>query len=635
MAIGDLRSGRAQYGDVQPDDAQPDGTGLNRGQPADAASQGRLFALDPGPRRSGDDPPAPAARPAGSTVARVVPDVSGMDKQFDYLVPPDLVGECRPGSIVRIDLNGRRVTGWVVELGVDPGPGYQLRPVRAVASVGPDAPLIGVARWAAWRWAGRWRSTLGSASPPNRVRGLPSRPAPSPRPDPAGGPGAVVVHRRPPGERLAPFVASLITGDTVVVCPRVSQAGELAGGLRRLGVTVRFHPREWAAAAGRGGVVIGARSAVWARVPDLAAIVVVDEHDQALQDERNPTWHARDVAIERARRAGISCHLVSPCPSVAGTAVATATTTPSRAEERAGWPLVEVIDRRAEEPGRSGLFSPRLAEVVRGPGRVLAVLNRTGRSVMMACARCGELVRTTDGEHLMVERDGRLESAATGETRPMVCAECGATALKRLRLGVKGAAEHLAALVGEPVDELSAGHDATDRGTTRVMVGTEAALVRLRAVDTVAFLDIDAELLAPRYRAAEQAMALLADAARLVGGRRPGGRIVVQTRVPDHRVLTAAVRADPGRFLAAETGLRRATGLPPFGALAELSGAGAGELAAWLEDRTTGDPVAVMGPTGAGRYLARAATPDALAAALAAAPRPAERVRVAVDPPRA
>ncbi|MFV0258164.1 MAG: hypothetical protein ACK5PP_06915, partial [Acidimicrobiales bacterium] len=472
------------------------------------------------------------------------------------------------------------------------------------------------------------------ASPPTRVRSLPPRPD---RPAAPGDPttGSVVLHRRPPAGPLAPFLASLITGDTVVVCPRVSQAGELAGALGRLGLSVRVHPREWAAAAGRGGVVVGARSAVWARVPELGAIIVVDEHDDALQNERNPTWHARDVAIERARRAGITCHLVSPCPSVAGTVAATATTVPSRTEERAGWPLVEVVDRRGEEPGRSGLFSPRVTEVVRGPGRVLAVLNRTGRSVMMACGRCGELVRTTDGEHLMVERDGRLESPSTGETRPVVCAACGATALKRLRLGVNGAAEHLAALVGGPVDELTAGHDATDRRTTRVMVGTEAALVRLRAVDTVVFLDIDAELLAPRYRAAEQAMTLLAHAARLVGNRGDGGRIVVQTRVPEHRVLTAAVRADPGRFLDAETGLRRATGLPPFGALAELAGTGAGSLATWLEHNPAGEPIGVMGPIGAGRYLARASTPEALAEALAAAPRPAGRVRVAVDPPRA
>jgi primosomal protein N' (replication factor Y) len=127
-------------------------------------------------------------------------------------------------------------------------------------------------------------------------------------------------------------------------------------------------------------------------------------------------------------------------------------------------------------------------------------------------------------------------------------------------------------------------------------------------------------------------MALLVLAARLTGGRDQGGRVVVQTRSADHRVLRAAVRADPGRFAAEERDLRRSMGLPPFGALAEISGAGAGELVAPL-GRQPG--VTVLGPRHDGRYLLRAGGPEALAAVLARAARPAARVRVAVDPPRA
>jgi primosomal protein N' (replication factor Y) (superfamily II helicase) len=62
--------------------------------------------------------------------------------------------------------------------------------------------------------------------------------------------------------------------------------------------------------------VVGARAAAWAPAPDLAAVVVLDEHDEVWQEERVPTWHARDVAIERARRAGVPCVLVSPTPSL-------------------------------------------------------------------------------------------------------------------------------------------------------------------------------------------------------------------------------------------------------------------------------------------------------------------------------
>ena len=146
----------------------------------------------------------------------------------------------------------------------------------------------------------------------------------------------------------------------------------------------------------------------------------------------------------------------------------------------------------------------------------------------------------------------------------------------------------------------------------------------------VAFLDIDHELLAPRYRASEQAMALLVRGARLVGARGGGGRLLVQTFLPRHEVLQAALLADPGRLADIERARRRALDLPPFAALAEVSGAGSDEWAAALR-AVAG--IAVGG--GVSRYLVRAPTWDALGAALGTTPRPPRsRIRVAVDPPR-
>ncbi|MEL7211007.1 MAG: hypothetical protein AAGK32_22710, partial [Actinomycetota bacterium] len=138
-------------------------------------------------------------------------------------------------------------------------------------------------------------------------------------------------------------------GSTLVIVPRLGHAGSLAGRIRRRGLAARSLPREWAAAAGRGGVVIGARSAVWASVADLATIIVVDEHDEGLQEERHPTWHARDVAIERARRAGIPCWLLSPSPSLEAVRAADHHRHPSRSRERAAWPVVEVVHQPRRE----------------------------------------------------------------------------------------------------------------------------------------------------------------------------------------------------------------------------------------------------------------------------------------------
>jgi primosomal protein N' (replication factor Y) len=217
-------------------------------------------------------------------------------------------------------------------------------------------------------------------------------------------------------------------------------------------------------------------------------------------------------------------------------------------------------------------------------------------------------------------------------TRPAICAACGAARLKSLRLGVTRAAEELARLVRREVGEVTA---ETDRlPTAPVLIGTEAVLHRAPPADLVAFLDFDQELLASRFRATEQALALLARAARLVGGRGSRGRVLVQTRVPRHEVLDAALHGDPGRLAAVELERRRGLNFPPFSALAVVSGPAAPAL---IERLHTVDhalaPVELLGPDD-GRWLVRAADHPTLCDALAAAGRPPGRLRIEVDPLR-
>ena len=210
--------------------------------------------------------------------------------------------------------------------------------------------------------------------------------------------------------------------------------------------------------------------------------------------------------------------------------------------------------------------------------------------------------------------------------RPIVCTNCGATRLKTLRVGVTRAREELELLAGLPVGEVTA-----DTGgplpDTPVLVGTEAVLHRVAGAHGVAFLDFDQELLAPRYRAGEQALGMLTRAG--APGRRPrrGGRIVVQTRLPGHEVLDGAIHADPSRFTVVESARRAALRLPPETAMAVVSG----EAAPAFIEGVQG--VEIMGPSD-GRWLLRAPDHATLSDALAAAPRPPGRLRVEVDPRR-
>ena len=127
----------------------------------------------------------------------------------------------------------------------------------------------------------------------------------------------------------------------------------------------------------------------------------------------------------------------------------------------------------------------------------------------------------------------------------------------------------------------------------------------------------------------DETMALLAAAARLVGPRAADGRLVLQTRMPDHHVVDAVLHSDPGKVAEVERELRSALSLPPFSAMASVSGAAA---EAFMD---AFDPVgAVTVARDDAGWLLRADDHDTLTAALRATPRPAGRLRIEVDPQR-
>ncbi|HEV3451924.1 MAG TPA: hypothetical protein VG869_12045 [Acidimicrobiia bacterium] len=590
-------------------------------------------------------------------VWRVLPDVAAVDRAFDYWARPDGDGPVPVGTVLRVDLHGRRVRGWLLGVAAEPEvPPEQLRAVRAVVSAGPPPELVEVCQWAAWRWAGPRAALLRAASPP-RVVALAEVPA---SPDvavhpPVPTPVPVPDERRrlivwPPARPRAELVASLLAleGSTILVAPDRAERAALAAAVTATGrPVVALHgdapPAARAAAwreARRGAcVVVGGRVAAFAPVPDLAGVIVLDDADEALTDERAPTWHARDVLLERAERAGARATVVTPAPTVEAVAASAPPTLPALGSPRRGWPILDVVDRRAEPPGL-GLLGEHLAAALRQArqdgGRAVCVLNRRGRARLLVCRQCGEVARCEACGAAMAERAADLVCPRDDTARPAVCAACGAADLRPARPGVRRLRDDLAALL--PRARVSV----AEAGTTPdpdadVVVGTEAALrpgAGAPPVRLVAYLDADQELLAPRFRAAEQALWLLVRGARRLGDPRSGGRLLVQTRVPDHEVLVAARTGDPMPLVRAEAARRQALGLPPFGGLAVVAGSAAAVEAAVdaLRER-----VEVRGPVD-GQALVRARSSAALADALAAtdlAPaRALGRLRVDVDPQR-
>jgi primosomal protein N' (replication factor Y) len=587
----------------------------------------------------------------GARVVRVVPDVPAIHRRFDYSVPPALDAEVRVGSRVRINLQGRRVGAWVVEDDVEPPAGVAVKPLAGSSGEGPPAAVVDLAEWAAWRWAGPMSSFLGTASPPRVVRRRPPSgealrvDAPA---SPGGGSVALVEAAlaegdRPAVVRLAPALDGALVvlevlhrlgpAGVIALVPSHHRATQLAARLRQAGCPVALLPDEWEEAASGTRVVVGTRIGAFAPVTPLRAAVILEAHDEAYREERAPTWSAVDVLIERGGREGAPVILVSPCPPVAMTEGLALVTTP-RVVERRGWPVLDVVDRTGDDP-RTGLFSEHLARLLhsvldRPDGRVICILNRTGRTRLLACKNCGDLARCTrcGGAMAQDEKAGALRCQRCDEVRPAVCAECDSTRFKALRMGVTRATEELSALSGMAATEITSTSEPDAARGARLVVGTEAALHRVGRADVVAFLDIDQHLLAPRFSAGEESLALLARAARLVGTRDGGGRLLAQTRIPDHEALQAALHADPGLLAMPERELRRVLGLPPFEAISTLAGPGAPGYALSLRS-VAGISVSLMEGD---RWLVKAPDHQAMGDALAGVPRPAERLRVEVDP---
>ncbi len=636
---------------------------------------------------------------------QVLVDEPAIDREFTYLLPPELASGRVPvgvGTIVRVVLNRRRLRGWVTGLDAPVPRGVGLALISSVVGVGPPPHVVELAGWAAWRWAGTRVHFLRIASPDRVVAGVPSEPsrwpdvarAGDPRPTSSGPPGdsdaapaagasglsslsgdsgasappgweraAWATDRQfPRAVRLSPcadkwplVVEALRHGRTLVLVPTVAWAAELAGRLRRAGVSTALAPRDWAGAAAAHAVV-GARSAAWAPCGRLDAVLVLDEHDEAYQSEAAPTWNARDVAVERARRDGAHCLLVGPMPSpdalalcerriedpaaaraTAGAAAVTVIASPRRVE-RDGWPQLQVADRRQDDPATGEWCGETLAELLRSDDTVVCVLNRTGRARLAYCNSCGELACSAQtGRPLRLDKQ-LLTDLDTGEVRPAVCESCGAMKFRRARVGVKGVAEEMERLALRPVIQVVGDAVADAPGVhgrkPPLYIGTEAVLHRVRAADAVAFLDFDQELMAPRYRAAEEAFALLVRAARLVGPRSGHGRILVQTRLPAHPVLGAAVEADPDKWLRDERDRRAQMRQPPASTWALVSGAAAPAFIERLSVGPHAHALDIDGPAD-GTWRIRSDEHASLLDALAGTERPSGRLRVAVDPMRA
>ena len=390
-----------------------------------------------------------------------------------------------------------------------------------------------------------------------------------------------------------------VAGAVAGAVPAARRPQRRVRALRR--VRTRRAPTRGAGRARGSCVVVGGRTAALAPVPDLAAAIVVDDADEALQEERSPTWHARDVLYERAARAGASWAVVSPAPTVEALAVpGVALDALAPDVEARGWPRALVVDRREEPPG-AGLLTESLADALRDASGTGGVRAQPARAIP-ACSRAMRATRCCAG-------------TASAE-RPMVCDECGATRLRVLRAGRDASARGAGRAVPAAARARRRRRDHRSgrrRHRDRHRVGAAPARAAPPAADAGRVPRSRpgaARAAVPRGRAGAVAHDRGARSCSRAG-RATRPRLVVQTRQPDHEVVRALVKGQPALVTDAETERRRALGFPPFGALAEISGderGGARGRRRVARARRRGASVQVLGPTD-GRALVVAPTP--------------------------
>jgi len=339
-------------------------------------------------------------------------------------------------------------------------------------------------------------------------------------------------------------------------------------------------------------IAVGARSALFAPVRDLGLIVVDEEHDGSFKQEEGFRYHARDMALLRAYRAGALCILGSATPSLESFELCergsmTLLSMPERATKRA-LPPVEIVDLRKHRQGPSGhpLISAPLHRALQAcldaGDQAILFLNRRGFAPSVRCSACGEALECPSCSVPLTfhQRVNRMRCHYCDYVRalPERCPSCQAPALAPLGLGTEQLEATLAevfapARIARLDRDVATGktvEKVLDRLRAReidVLVGTQMVTKGhdVPGVTLVGVVLADQSLGFPDFRAGERTFQLLAQVAGRAGRGEREGRVVFQTFVPDHPAIQAAAVHDYERFRRAETGDREFLGYPPFG----------------------------------------------------------------------
>jgi primosomal protein N' (replication factor Y) (superfamily II helicase) len=350
--------------------------------------------------------------------------------------------------------------------------------------------------------------------------------------------------------------------------------------------------------SGEARMVVGTRSAVFAPVADLALIIVDEEHDSSYKQEETPRYHARDIAVVRAKMANAVVVLGSATPSLESYFNAkknkyALVELPDRVEQRP-LPEVEIIDMRQEfqETGHEQVISRKLAAEIKDrfdrKEQVMVLLNRRGYSPVVLCRTCGKTLQCQNCAIALThhKREHKMVCHYCGFTAPVpkACVHCGSEYVYFLGTGSEKLEELLhgmfpQARIARLDRDTVRGHEDFERtlnalseGELDLLVGTQmiAKGHDIHGVTLVGVVGADSALGLPDFRAAERTFQLLTQVAGRAGRGQSPGKVILQTYFQDHYAVQYAARHDFAGFYEKELRFRSWMYYPPYSALANV-----------------------------------------------------------------
>ncbi len=346
---------------------------------------------------------------------------------------------------------------------------------------------------------------------------------------------------------------------------------------------------------GEAGIVIGARSAVFAPTPKLGMIVVDEEHEGSYKQEQAPRYHAREVALIRGGMNSCPVVLASATPAVESFFETEAgrhklLILPTRVDERP-LPQVKVVDMRAGKGQPAILSSPlrqAIAAKLREGEQIILFLNRRGFATFLLCPTCGEGLRCPECGVAMKYYQGakqvRCHHCGLARIAPEKCARCGGHQIRFNGFGTERVEREVQGLFpwsrpGRMDRDTTSRKGAHVRivgefrdAETDVLVGTQmvAKGFDFPGVTLVGVISADTSLNLPDFRAAERTFQLLTQVSGRAGRGEKEGDVIVQTYRPEDGSIRAAARHDYEGFYRTEIEARRELGYPPFSQLVNL-----------------------------------------------------------------